>query len=55
MNEPDDRGDLFRAPKGSKVEQPPQPTVDGSTEAMRRLRHPFEVEPAAAPEEQRPS
>jgi hypothetical protein len=47
MSEPDDRGGIFLAPAGSTAEQPNQLTVDGSTEAMRRLRHPFDVEPAA--------
>jgi hypothetical protein len=46
MNHPDDRGGIFLAPAAPHVEEPPSPTVDGSTEAMRRLRHPFDVEPA---------
>lgn len=42
MNQPDERGGLFLAPPHTR-EQYDQPTVDGSEEAMRRLRHPFDA------------
>jgi len=51
MSDPDDRGGIFRAPGGPAAEQPDQPVADGSTEAMRRLRHPFDVEPAPGTED----
>jgi hypothetical protein len=51
MSDPDDRGGIFRSPGGPAAEQPDQPVVDGSTEAMRRLRHPFDVEPAPGTED----
>jgi hypothetical protein len=51
MSESDERGGIFLAPGGSAPKEPDQPAVDGSTEAMRRLRHPFDVEPAAGAEE----
>ena len=44
MNHPDEPGSIFQAPAGPQVEEPPQPTVDGSDEAMRRLRNPFDVQ-----------
>jgi hypothetical protein len=45
MDQPDERGGIFLAP-ASAPEQEDQPTADGSEEAMRRLRHPFEVQRA---------
>jgi hypothetical protein len=51
MSEPDERARIFLSPGGAAAEEPDQPAVDGSTEAMRRLRHPFDVEPAAGAEE----
>jgi hypothetical protein len=42
-----DRGAaLFLAPPGAEVEEHADPAADGSAEAMRRLRRPFEVPPA---------
>jgi len=40
---PDEPGSIFQAPIGPHVEEHPRPTVDGSDEARRRLRHPFDV------------
>jgi hypothetical protein len=49
MNQPDE---LFLAPPRPQ-EQPDQPTFDGSEEAMRRLRHPFEAQQTTGPDERR--
>lgn len=56
MNNPDEPGSIFQAPAGPPVEEHSQPAVDGSDEARRRLRHPFDVQrtegtdpPAAEP------
>jgi hypothetical protein len=44
MNQPDGRpAEIFVAP-ASPLEQHDQPIADGSEEAMRRLRHPFELQ-----------
>jgi hypothetical protein len=51
MSDPDEQGGIFRAPAGPQFEEPPQPTADGSAEAMRRLRHPFDVQPTDVPDE----
>ena len=49
MNRPDAvQGAIFLAPSSADVEEHPDPTADGSAEAMRRLRRPFEVWPADA-------
>lgn len=46
MNQPDERDEIFSTPANLN-EQQDQPTVDGSEEAMRRLRNPFEVQRSA--------
>ena len=46
---PDEPGSIFQAPTGPHVEEHPTPTVDGSDEARRRLRHPFDVPRTDAP------
>lgn len=58
---PDESGGIFQAPPGPHVEEHVQPAVDGSDEARRRRRHPFDVpqpdpsDPQAAPESPRGS
>ncbi len=45
----DEHGRIFLAPTDTPAEQSPRPAVDGSAEAMRRLRRPFDVDDTAGP------
>lgn len=49
MNHPDEPGRIFQAPTSPHVEEHAQPPVDGSDEARRRLRHPFDVSVPTGP------
>jgi hypothetical protein len=43
MTEPSEQSGIFRAATDPDAEELPRPTADESDEAMRRLRHPFDV------------
>jgi hypothetical protein len=47
----DDHRSLFRAPPATDATDGPDTAFDGSDEAMRQLRHPFDVPPAVRPDE----
>lgn len=44
MTDPHEQDSIFLAATDPDVEEPPRPAVDDSNEAMRRLRHPFDVQ-----------
>jgi hypothetical protein len=49
MNDPNENSSLFQAPHSPEAEEPAPPAIDGSDEARRRLRHPFDTSEASDP------
>lgn len=54
MNDPIEYGRIFQDPHRPDTEELSPPSVDGSEEAMRRLRHPFDAPPQASDRSDRP-
>jgi hypothetical protein len=50
MTTPDEPGGIFQSPTRPHVEEHSQPAVDGSDEARRRRRNPFDVPQTDTPD-----